>query len=103
MSATCAVRIILTSCPPRVAAVASMLTGMICAHRPWSGPPLSWPQLAVIVEGQLAACALPGITEYWVKVTPTIEGGLLPTAQICDAEGGCEIWHCALPSESRFS
>ena len=47
MSATCALRVMLTSCPPGSEAVASMFTGMICAHRPWFGPEVIWPNLAV--------------------------------------------------------
>ena len=38
ISATWAVRIMLTSWPPAWAAVASMVTGMIWAHKPWFGP-----------------------------------------------------------------
>ena len=47
ISATCALRIMLTSWPPGSTAVASMFTGMICAHKPWFGPELICPQSQV--------------------------------------------------------
>src|ERR1700693_2329604 len=44
---TCACRIMLTSCPPGSAAVVCIVTGMICAHKPWFGPAVIWPNFAV--------------------------------------------------------
>jgi hypothetical protein len=52
ISATCALRVMLTSCPPDKAAVASMFTGMICAHKSFSCPALIWPQVAVSAPEQ---------------------------------------------------
>jgi hypothetical protein len=68
----------LTSCPPDAAAVANMLTGMICAHRPWFGPELICPQFAL--SGPVHPDA--GVTEYSMKLTPVMTGGAFPTAQI---------------------
>jgi len=62
ISATCALRVILTSCPPGKAAVASMFTGIICAHKPWFGPELICPQFAVGRVGALLPQPEDGVT-----------------------------------------
>ena len=74
MRATWAVRAMVTSWPPVIAALTCMLMGMTWAHKPESGPELIWPQVAVRVEGQVEPWAVPGMTEYCVQVTPRMEG-----------------------------
>src|SRR6202158_5063387 len=96
----------LTSCPPGSCAVTIMLTGITCAHRPWSGPELIWFQLVVKLVGHEVVWVVPGITEYWVHVTPSMAGPVvvgMPTAQIWDAEGDCTFWNTVLKSEYIFS